>query len=132
MKADFLAGVPNTRNDTLMGMMTNRMASDATLHRSMIVEQDFVDTLVAGSKIEHKFFISTSSDVTQAKSYLGGFGQNPTEIVLKILTPQGTRFAVGAGPMKELILHPASQMTVRTIRHLGPQKVEVVVDLRDG
>lgn len=102
-----------------------RTAEPTTLYRALDVSQDWVDNLVPGEDINHNFYISTTSDPGQATAF--GAKKQKANVILKILTPQGTEVIPGAGSLSEVILRPDTKMRVRRVAKLS-NVTQVVVE----
>lgn len=133
VKKAYLDGTPYTLSDgsdikDVLGKVFERTAitEDTTLYRGMHVSKGWLDAHGVGESIDHKFYISTSSDSAVNSAFGAGKKAN---VVLKILTPKGTPVVPGATDLNELVLKPDTRMVVRRVAKLSNKtllEVEII------
>ena len=102
-----------------------QIPENTTLYRGMRVPKEWIDALIPGEDINHKFYISTTSDPGQATAF--GAKKQKANVILKILTPQGTEVIPGAESLSEVVLRPETRMRIRRVAKLS-NVTQVVVE----
>lgn len=109
-------------------MEKSSLKNHTALYRSMQVDKSWLSDLAPGSVIDNTFYVSTTSDNAQARSYGKTKKRGQKPVLLEILAPAGTKGVPGMTSIKEVVLPPGTKMRVRRTTEL-PKFTLVIVDL---
>jgi hypothetical protein len=106
--------------EVLDSMIENEVVTEQHLYRAMRVSEEWLEQLSEGSTLEHQFYVSTTSDLRQARAY-GAQSSSGPEVVLDILNTNGTAGTAGMKELSEYVLPPSTRFEVVKVHPPAPE-----------